>query len=314
MKKVFLVLVFPALLVAATYWLFWGNAAPAVAMAIDGVQMREVVSARNVIWRGWDLHGAFHVTDHGLILVESGDSIFDAVTGKSVLKQTYGDLRDFCTLGEGMVAIRGQHLCAFDNEELIPVLHLESSRMMLASAGIADGFYVYERGAGKGDIYSFRAGQKYQKLVHLDEPVFAVTGVKGRLFFSTWNKIITWSEDEQPSVILDLQAALPPTQDKPTKTAPVTSLAVDPESGVLYFSSGEGVFALVRDKVVLVVLGATGDLAFSRNVLFVKDSLQRCVLAFTGTSEAARRAVSREQNLSPSSAKAATGVVAAGER
>ena len=179
------------------------------------------------------------------------------------------------SVGDGIVAISGSWLCSFDAGRLTHEVQLPAAEMSLASSGEPDSFYVY----GAGDVYEFRSGGSYRKLVHSDRPILALVGHKKRIFFSVWDKVVTWRPgEEQPSVILDTKLGVP-----------ITSLALDPETGVLYFSAGEGVLALAEDEVVMVLAGVTGDLLFQGNLLLVKDQRQRSILAVSGTSQAVRR-------------------------
>jgi hypothetical protein len=134
--------------------------------------------------------------------------------------------------------------------------------MSIASSGAPDSVYVYRR----GDIYIFCAGGSYQKLVHVDRPVLAIVGHNERIYFSMWDKIITWKLGEaEPSVILNTKL-----------NVPITSLAIDPDSGVLYFASGEGVFALAENEVVMVMARVTGDLLFADRLSFQRLQLRTC--------------------------------------
>ena len=295
MKKLVTLVILGALVAAAVCWWWKRSTAeppPVVVIASSNVRMSEIFSPTQARARGWNLHETFDVTDSGLIVMQSEGMLFNVVTGTPMLKLPQTDLRDFCAFGEGIVAVCGDRLCGYEEGELVPVVRLPSDAMRLASAGLPDRCFLYQTNAS-GDIYLFLAGGSYQKVVHVDEPILAVTGSNGRLFFSTWSKIITWQQGEDAAVILDLQQALADAGESGDTPPPLTSLAFDPTTGVLYFSSGEGVFALVEGNVAPVLVGANGDLAYSQKVLFVKDALHGSILALVGTSEAAIAAAAK---------------------
>ena len=252
-----------------------GSAAAPVSIALRGVTLSPVVSPRQVASLGWELSGKFDVTGAGVLLLQSKGSIYNVLSEQTLLTRSDGDLRDFASVGDGIVAISGSWLCSFDDGRLTREVQLPAVEMSLASSGEPDSFYVY----GAGDVYQFSSGGSYRKLIHTDKPILALTGHGKRIYFSIWDKIVTWKPgEEQPSVILDTKLGVP-----------ITSLALDPETGVLYFSAGEGVLALAEDEVVMVLAGMTGDLLFEGRLLFVKDQSQRSIVAVSGASEAVKR-------------------------
>jgi hypothetical protein len=251
------------------------GAAEPVSIVLQGVTLSPIVSPRQVSSLGWDLSGKFDVTSAGVLLLQSKGRIYNVMSEQALLTHRDGELRDFTSVGGGIVAISGSWLCSFDNGQLTREVQLPTAEMSLASSSEPDSFYVY----GAGDIYQFRSGGSYRKIVHADRPILALAGYNKRIFFSIWDKVVTWKPgEEQPSVILDAKLGMP-----------ITSLALDPQTGVLYFSAGEGVLALAEDEVVMVLAGVTGDLLFEGNLLLVKDQSQRSILAVSGASQAVKR-------------------------
>lgn len=263
------------LLIAMYAWRVHVDANP-VALVLPGAKMSTVLSAADARSRRWSLSDAFDVTPSGLILVQSGRAIFNAVTGEPILREQHLDLADFVALGDGIVSVCGGSLCAYSAEgSLEPVMKLPAERMFLGSAGQPDEFYCYHNSSAGADVYLIRGGGAYLKLFHVEGPIFAIAGVVGRVFLAVSNKIVTWKPGEDPSVVVDLK-----------QEAPVTSLAIDSSTGLLFFSVGEGVFAFAEKRVSPVLIGVTGDLRFSNGVLFVKDRTQRAILAVSGMSQA----------------------------
>jgi hypothetical protein len=286
MNRKFLVF---CLLIAAAAGLEWYRRSlrPAepnpVTLAFGDVELAAVVTADEVKRLGWDLQGDFQVSPEGFILLQSGGTIINVAGAEPILTQPRADLKSFCAVGEGVVAVCGSWLCGYnpENGTLEPAVQLPSDRMLLASAGRADSFYLHENTATGGDIYLFTAGGSCTKLVHTEKPILAVAGQDERLFFSVWSKIFTWKQGEAAVLILDLGQGL-----GTAATAPITSLAVDPKTGLLFFSSGEGIYALFEGNPVLLLAGCSGDLQFSRGRLFVKDRRQAAILEVRGAAEA----------------------------
>lgn len=249
---------------------------PAV-FAFGDIEFGYIVSGEEVSQLGWDLYGQLEITDDGLILLQSDGMIVNVISGEPVLNEKRNDLRDFCVVGEGIVAVCGEWLCAYEDGVLEPSVKLPSDRMHVAGAGVSDAFYVYENTDNGADIYSYVAGGSYGKLVHVEQPILAITGSEGRLFFSVAAKIYTWKQGEEVSTVMDLGEAL--SEQSPP---PITSLAVDPDSGYLFFASGENVFALVKGNPILLMAGVTGDLQFSHELLFVKDRVQKAIFEVRG--------------------------------
>ncbi len=91
---------------------------------------------------------------------------------------------------------------------------------------------------------------------------------------------MTWRSGEEMTAIIDMSKALG------VSAAPITSLAIDPKTGVLFFACGEGVYALSGGNVILLLAGATGDLQFAQDRLFIKDRVQRAILQVDGAVKA----------------------------
>ncbi len=264
-----------------------GDSSLPVAVKFGKVELAAVLTASEADRYGWKLDGDFQVTPEGRILLQSGGSIWNVLDGKPILTKPRDDLSGFCTVGEGLVAVCGSFLCSYDPErgELESAVQLPSDRVRIAGAGDDQSLYLYDTKDGQGDIYQFTAGGSVTKLVHTERPVLAVTGTGGRLFFSVRDRVMTWRPGEEMTAIVDMGKALG------SPSAPITSLTIDPKTGVLFFACGEGVYALSGGNAILLLAGATGDLQFAQNRLFIKDRVQRAILEVQGAVEAVTPAV-----------------------
>ena len=246
----------------------------AAAITLRGVKIAAILSPSDFGARGWNADGGFDVTASGVVLLQTGGMIVNAVTGASVLQRPRSDLWSFTTVGEGLVAVCGQYLCTYDGETLTPALRLPVPRMTVSRAVTGDTVYLTANSEAGADIYELHPGGSYIKLAHLNEPVFAVAGTEDRVLIASGTSILTCAPGEDPAVIA------------PLGPGPVTSLAVDPKTGLVMFSAGEGVFALVNGKVIAVIFGMTGQLRFAGRVLLIEDRIQHTLVAVSGVHEA----------------------------
>jgi len=246
----------------------------AAAITLRGVKMAAILSPSDFGTRGWNADGGFDVTASGVVLLQTGGMIVNAVTGASVMQRPRADLWSFTTVRDGLVAVCGQYLCTYDGGTLTPALRLPVPRMTVTRAAIGDTVYLTANTKAGADIYELFPGGSYSKLAHLDQPVFAVAGTEDRVLIASGTSILTCAPGEDPAVIA------------PLGPGPVTSLAVDPKTGLVMFSTGEGVFALVNGKVIAVIFGMTGQLHFSGQVLLIEDRIQHTLVAVSGIYEA----------------------------
>ena len=253
-----------------------------VALIFGDYKMGAIVNADQIKELGWSMNGDFQVSDGGFILLQTKDSIVNLIDGEPILSEPRSDLRSFCVVGEGVVAACGKWLCGYDSNagSLQSIVELPSEKIMLAKSGDPFSFYLYENTDQGGDIYKYSAGGSYSKLLHTERPILAITGYQGRIFFSVWDKIFTWKRGVQVVKILDLAEAL-----NQNSSSPITSLAIDPTTGYLFFSSGEGVYCLANGNPFLLLAGISGDLQFSMGRLFIKDRVQKAILEMDGISK-----------------------------
>lgn len=262
-------------------------ASDAVVVARRGVTMRQVLSAADAQARGWDLTGPFHVTAGARALLRSGNNLIDVVSGSPLLAAPHPGLHDFCALGPGLVALSGATLLAYDGQAFQPVLRLPWADMHLVCG--SDVIYAYGSGGIGGDVFALYPGGTGRKLVHVPEPILALAAAQDqRLYFSIWERIFTWAPGGQPALVMRV-----------AEGAPITSLAFDDATGQLYFAAGEGVFELVDGAPELLVAGATGDLEFFDDTLFVKDRRERAILALSDLARPTHRPVERDASPAP---------------
>jgi hypothetical protein len=246
-----------------------------VAITLRGVLFKPLVLPHDIRRLRWHLDGKFEVSRGGALLLLSKGQIYNVLSEAPLLRKRQGKLCDFCAFGDGIVAVSDNSLCSIGEGELKPEVQLPESGMSIASCSTGDRVFLFKG----GQIYVFRAGGSYVKLLHADKPVLAVTGDGERIYFSIWDKILTWTSGEkEPTIILD---------SKLNKA--IISLALDPHSGILYFGTGEGIWALAEGEAIMLLSGVTGDLVFDRTLLFVKDRSQRSILAVQGASPAVKR-------------------------
>jgi hypothetical protein len=277
-RRLFTGVVLLSAFLGAAYFVLHRTAAPVGVVHLPGVEISSVLSRQDFKRNNWVPEGQFNVTESGLILLLSRSNIFNVITAEPILEEPRSDITSFCTVSDGIVAVCGDSLCAYDSGRLLTVATLPSARMSVASSGEQDGFYLYQNLPDGSDVYSFSSGAGYVKLFHISAPVSALTGSGGRVYLATPGRILTWKSGELPYVIFDVG-----------KSVLVESLAFDPDNGILYFSSGEGVFALANGRVLVVLAGATGEIQFSHQVLFIRDRVQESLLAASGVSQAVVR-------------------------
>ena len=206
------------------------------------------------------LDGSFDIEPGaGMILLRTGDNLFDLTHKFRLLKTDLPGLEAFAFASDGaLLTISNQELGYFKGREVVEVVPLPVPHMRLA-AGREGEVYLYGGTAAPDTcIYVYRKGGEYQKLIEVPGRISALTAVGDDVIFAVGNGIY----EAKLAGSLRLLFLMP-------SLSAIRCLAVDSAQGVIYFISGQALYAFSGKRAILISEKAGTDIKFHRGSLYV---------------------------------------------
>ncbi|HNX65689.1 MAG TPA: hypothetical protein PKH02_02340 [Bacteroidales bacterium] len=207
----------------------------------------------NEINPGCALAGSVEITPDNLILLSSSDRFYLLGWGGIIPmgEEVIGSIGAFAYTSDSLLmTVRNNELCAFGQDGNLNRLYTLPSGQM----GISQGkfvMYIYDRNpySTKHSLFVIAHGAQYSKLFDVPAPIYSVAEMGDQVIFTNDNSIYQFDVKTRSMKAL---ASLP--ADKVIK-----SIASDPLSGKIYFSTDDMVFAL-KDKEISVVTDKFGGI------------------------------------------------------
>lgn len=253
---------------------------PTIIGAAEGDSLRVEVLLNEAMLRE---HGsptfvrAFDLTPERLLLLASSKQMYLLGWGGFVPvgHRLQRSLTCFAHTSDGLLmVVHGTKLTYINGKgHLVDVLDLASPSMCLAPG--QDKMLLYEqRGWNGNGLFAFFKGGQYKKLLESPDPIEAVAEVAGHILVATGKAIYNFSPGQE----LQMLVAAPHSKR-------IQSLAVDPDSHLLYFSTEGGIYALRDKEVIPITESLSGLLKWRDQALFVFDPTKSSLLRLTGISE-----------------------------
>jgi hypothetical protein len=234
--------------------------APVVAAAWEDATLVHLLSPSLAESVGLKPLTEFEVVD-GLqvILLTSDGNLFDLTRRLPLPAKTPLQVTSFAVSEGLLVAVRNGRLGWYEDGEIRERIELPSKGMRVV-AGKKQRLYLYgprERGSV---VYLLEEGKVLPLLETPQGTISAFTAIGERVFFAIDNAIYTAARGDRPGLLFIA-----------TGEQSIRSLAADPVAGLLYFSTGDTVYAMRAGVAISVLRGLAGVLRYSGNALFVLD-------------------------------------------
>lgn len=204
----------------------------------------------------------FEYTEDGFVLLATEKSLFILGNGGFVpYMKIKTPISAFCRNNEGvLVAISGKQFGVFDaNGDFVKVCLLPHSNMALASS--PNGILAYEDEANKEkkyNVYGIYNDKTFSNLLSAPSPITAVEMVSsGNFLYASEGRVFFANLDKQSVT--------------PIYTAgePIISIAVNPQSGAIFFASAKKIYHINGKNVEVFNDTFGGTLKFTKDGLLV---------------------------------------------
>lgn len=216
----------------------------------------------------------YDVDPAGAVLVMTRDNIYDAGGREYLFGEPLKKPGWLTFAGGKLLFMANGGLFAVNGKMPAKLLDVPLTNRIFA----ADGERTFIAGVtsdGKPLLFLFKEGLGYKPLLTLDIPIGAMTLARGTLFFSMGKRIYTLREDGQARLLADLP-------DIPA----ITSLVVDENTGILYFSDGDNLYAMRGNDFVVVRHGLGGMLRWRGGDLYLLSWRDHALFRLRGLAEA----------------------------
>jgi hypothetical protein len=175
------------------------------------------------------------------------------------------------TMNSGLcVVIRKDMLGWYEDSEIKERIRLPQAGMKIVS-GQKQRIYVYgDKGTGS-IIYLLEAGKEIPIIEIPKGSIAAIAAIGERIFYAVDNSIYTVARNEKPGLFFVASGE-----------KQVRSLAVDTQTGLVYFSSGTAVYAARAGSAISIVKGIEGYLRYSGKALYILDPKAGRLVKITG--------------------------------
>jgi len=231
-----------------------------------------------------DLGQDFDVSSTGGVFLRSGTRLICAGRPPGERAPAVLDLRTQCPQSfaidsrDTLLAVHEGFLAKLEeNGDFADAIPLPFDNARLAHS-IHDGaVYLFEGSEDDHRLYRFLEDGTFQILLKSDAPIVGVGDSGTDVYVAT------------PSLVLRLAPGSPVCVFKAPDTAqwgPIVSLAVSPDSGLLFFSTSQRVYALQQGVALSIINNAGGTLRVRGDKLYVMDRKRHLLLAFSPASRA----------------------------
>jgi hypothetical protein len=220
-----------------------------------------------------NLQGCLDFTAGNLVVLSTADQMYLLGWGGLVKlgNKTKPAPESFAFTPDSILLVtRGNQLCYLDSLGNLTAMFTLPSRGM----GIARGahvMYLYTRFGSKCALYLLAPGGKYSKILEVPKPIAAVTEYLDDQWFCTENGVFRYNSVRKELKTVAVLA------DGST----ITSLAIDPQNGRVYFSTNRKVYTVGEGSIRLITDQMGGNLMV-RDGLILFDPAQKIMLRVKG--------------------------------
>lgn len=218
-----------------------------------------------------NLSSQFEVPEGGLpVLLTREGNLYD-LEKRSYCPHTKPlNITSFTISSSLFVVIRKDMLGWYEHGVVKERVKLPQTGLKVA-AGPKQRIYVYgDRGAGSM-IYLLEDGHEIPLIEVSRGRISAFTAIGERIFYSVGNVIYTVAKGERPGLLFVAEGE-----------NLIRSLAIDPKIGVLYFSTGNAIYAMRAGIALSVLKGMESYLRYSGNALYALDPKAGRLIKITG--------------------------------
>ncbi len=161
-----------------------------------------------------------------------------------------------------LLVVQGAQLSYLaESGALEPMFELPHEGMGLA-AGPSGVMYLFDRvgSDGRFGLYQLTAGGRVALVLESPEPIDSVAQAGARVFFASGGAVFEATPDQPMRLVASLAAS-----------TMIRSVAVDEDSGKVYFSDGLAIYSLDGDQVVVITRASGGTLRVLDGALLVHD-------------------------------------------
>ena len=233
---------------------------------------------------------AFALTPQGP-LVMTVDNLYLSDSRRSLLTKNEPGISAFLLQRHGLLAVVAKSFGIVLKRVFVPKVTLPATGMRLAVGGAKGDVYLYGAAVNpaRGSIYHYRPGAGARRIIQAQAPVRALVYGDGHVFFATGGDIYVHTPGRGQLRLFRCPAG---------KT--VDSLAYDPKTGLLVFSSGQNIQGLWGPVLVDVARGIAGELRWQAGRLFVLDRVKGDLYVLSKVSGAVRALIPRRPVAKPS--------------
>lgn len=213
----------------------------------------------------------FDVTGSGAIILLTNNNLFDAGAKRFIVSKEDPCLRNLCCASDGtLFAVSGNTLeClsggAFENLTILP-----SAGMQIADGGKGRIYLFGGETEPNRALYMIEEGKGYIKICEMPKKILALVASQDTVYFSVANDIYEIKFGGKFKLICRIPGP------------EISSLAIDNNTSVIYFTAGKALYGLSKDKITFVGENFGEILRFSNGALYVLKPSAGTLIRITG--------------------------------
>jgi hypothetical protein len=220
-----------------------------------GIDVKKVLDPATL---GGQTPVSFGIAEDDRLLVQTETDLYDAHRKSFVLPGPSDAVSASCLTGPSPLVVRGGSMLMLEDGQLTFIVEVPLQHVRLA----LDSRYTYIAGvstAGDAGVFVYAKGSGHQQILRLPVPADAIFATEDEVLLSVDTGIFSFAVNGP----LIARAMLPGFGE-------ITSLTLDPDTRILYFSDGVATYALTpNEELILVFRDAGGPLQWHRGSLYL---------------------------------------------
>lgn len=216
----------------------------------------------------------FDVGPDGVVLVLTGDNIFDATAKESLFGEPLKDPAWLAFAGKNLQFLVDGALYVVEGRIPRKLLEVPLKNCVFVSDGERT-FISGISGDGKPLLFLYKEGVGHKALLELDAPIDAMALARGELYFSAGSRIYELREGGPVRLFANLPGF-----------SRISSIALDDARGLFFFSDGDDIYAVRGGDFAVVRKGLGGMLRSRAGDLYVLSFREHTLFRVNGLSEA----------------------------